>query len=173
MIGPYLKSALTPTVGKLGKFSQEKGITALHLNVTVWASGIATLVALGLQYFMTGIAFFLLHRLTIEMLETRCQKKENLFRDYFVITGSLMAMLWTAGDHALPVAFLFWAIMMNLLGILSFKPAFIVIGLAEISTILILIALAPAYLPAIAILFGAACLISLCASYLQTFRKSV
>ena len=173
MIGPYLKAALAPAIAPLDKLALEKGATSLHLRIAIWVTGGATLVLLGLQYFVTGIILFLLHRLAIGVLETRQQEKENLFRDYFIITGSLMAMLWTAGDHALPVAFLFWAIMMNLLGTLSFRPALIVIGLAEISAILILIALAPAYLPAIAILFGAACLISLCASYLQTFGKSV
>ncbi|HNQ91548.1 MAG TPA: hypothetical protein PKI93_01300 [Alphaproteobacteria bacterium] len=171
MLGGFLKSSLSSTIAKLDGFAKSKGITPLHLTLVMWGTGIVTLVAFGLQYFLTGILFFLLHRLTIAVMDSGQSEKDHLLRDYFIITGSLMAMLWTAGNAALPVAFMFWAIMMNLLGTLTFKPQMVVIDLFEISLLLILIALAPNFIPAIAILFGAACLISLCASYLQTFRK--
>jgi len=173
MLGPFIVDKTAPFFASLQHTLAAKGISGLHLKITLWATGIATLVAFGLQYFGAGIVLFLLHKATVSALESKGENNgKTLIQDYFVTTGAMMATLWTASDSSLPIAFMFWAILVNLLGTISFKPTLIIIDSFEIACVVILLALAPTYTPAIAILFGATCLISLCASYLQSFRKS-
>lgn len=82
-----------------------------------------------------------------------------------------MALLWTAGSHAIPVSFMFWAIMINGITNITIKPPVILVDGFELSLVLLMMVSAPIYIPAIAILTGTACLIGSCASYIQTFKK--
>ncbi|GEM_PF-1979879 len=175
MLGPYLESTTAPLVKKLTSHIQEKNIPPVFIKGASWICAIATILFFGLQYIWIGLVFFLLHRLTRIILkdgqnDTQNKDRITLFSSYLIVTGSMMALLWTASSFSIPVSFMFWAIMINLLGTITFRPKIIAIDIFELSLILLAMVAAPTYIPAIALLAGVACLIGCCFSFIQSLK---
>ncbi|HOO50731.1 MAG TPA: hypothetical protein PLK94_05505 [Alphaproteobacteria bacterium] len=172
MIGPYLSSASTTPTKKLRTALENKGMGNASLTALIILCGILSAILFGLQFFWSGLALFLLHRLFCQVennqaqAQAQTQDKRHIFRDYFFVSAAMMGLLWTGATFALPIAFLFWAMMINALAAISFKPKLIVIDIFELSLILIALAAAPHMIPAIAILGAIACLIGTATSYL-------
>ncbi|MDY0029714.1 MAG: hypothetical protein RBR86_07205 [Pseudobdellovibrionaceae bacterium] len=166
MIGPTIASLSEPLALKLASKLEKKGVTRPLLNLLLIAAGIATIILFGLQYFWCGLAAYLFHRLLCQTASPeQITARSYLFRDYFFLSGAMIAMLWTGADFGIPVAFLFWGMLLNTLSIISFNPKIKILGLFELSLIMLAMAAAPDYIPAIAILGGVACLISTTASF--------
>ncbi len=175
MLGPYLESATDPLAKKITLLVKEKNISPLMIKFSSLIFALGTIVLFGLQYIWIGLAFFISHRLTRIILdkdsnEAQGKDKTTLFSSYFIVTGSMMALLWTASSFSIPVSFMFWAIMVNLLGTITFQPKIIAIDIFELSLILLMMIAAPLYIPAIALLAGVLCLISCCFSFIQNLR---
>ena len=60
--------------------------TRILLKITLWVTGILTIVLLGLQYLWAGFILFIVHHLTIVILENKGQK--ILSRDFCAIIWS-------------------------------------------------------------------------------------
>ncbi len=165
-----------------------KGLTAPIAKIIAVILAIGTFTAIGLQYFGLGLALFLLNRLCLLLdlpgKENRVPYTLNLPDILFY---SLLVFVFVIGHQtfAMAAAFLFFAWMIDIGSVLNAtltrpnkesvsKPAFFFLdgirSRIETGALIVLLCLAPAYFPAIAILYAALNLLISASRALQTAK---
>lgn len=154
MLNKIVTSSLAPLTGRLAVLFDQNGVTASHIRMARIGTGIVAILLFGLQYMGAAVAVFMLHKL-IEALNQKDGANDAPASRYLVAATALLAVTWTATNHGLPVAFLFWSVLVNIITeAQQSKSALRIADSGELSLICIILALAPDYLPAIAILGG-------------------
>lgn len=173
MIGSFLQSITSPLIQKLDTLAKNKNVTPLHMTLITVLCAVLSITLFGLQYFWTALLFFILYCASFALYSKQKQDQTNKdipFASYLVVTSSMMALLWTSAGFSIPIAFMFWAMLINILANIKFDPKLKIIDLAELSLILIAMAASPFYIPAIALLTGIMCLISSTAAFIQSLK---
>lgn len=161
MLGPVVQRAVDPLWKKLADRFTARNFPASSLKILTFVALCSTIILFGLQYFAAAVVMFILYVVGSCMTQYLAASPASEMADIFLISGSFMASLWTATEAGLAVAFLFWAVLVNILTINRYKPAFIIIDTFELGLALVVIALtSPAYIPPVVILTGVACLFS-------------
>lgn len=170
MLNKIVTSGLTPLYSGLNKQLSKQGLSTTHIRMARIATGLLAILLFGLQYMGLAVIVFLLHKI-VAGLSTSPDNQEQRAGHYLVGATALLAVTWTASGYGLPVAFLFWALLANIITEAG-RPAS-TLRLAdsgELSLICIFLALAPDYLPAIAIMGGVLFTISAAWNSLSALR---
>ncbi len=172
MIGQFLLPLLSPIFAALSQMANRYGVTPLGFRVVKITCFLFAVTAMALHLPIVGLVLFLLHFAvgTIEGTgkETEAAHLSQVIpRTLHVFSFSGLALLalmfGTAGiadNFGTPLSFLFFSwIILSL--VLCLKPdGFHIVGWFEVASSVVIAAIWPTYIPAIAILFGLTCLVS-------------
>ena len=165
MIGQYLLPLLTPLWAQLNKVVTNYGVTPLAYRMAKILTFFSVLTFMAMQMHGAGVAAFLLHFIIIAVQQvsqqTPVDKTLNTLHDIGVSAATIFAIAFgVTGNFGMPVAFLFLSWIVLSLTNIAKQNTFQLVGVFEIGASVVVMGLATAYIPAIAILFGLACLAS-------------
>ncbi len=165
MIGQYLLPFLTPLWARLDSLGNTYGVTPLAYHIAQTLTFLSTIVFMAIHMQGAGVAAFILHFIFVAVQRFSAQTQPSPTMNALHILGVAAATIFAiafgeTGIFGMPVAFLFLSWIVLILTNLSKPDILQLIGLFEIGCSVVVIGLAAAYIPAIAILFGLACLTS-------------
>ncbi len=172
MLNQIVTSGLAPLYKNLNVKLTKQGVTPPLLRLARAGTGLLAIILFGLQYLGLAVAIFLLHKLIAGLTSAAEPQEKNHAGHYLVAATALLAATWTASDSGLPVAFLFWTVLVNIITEQS-RPAnaLRLADSGELSLICVLLALVPGYLPAVAIMGGVLFTISSAWNSLPSIRR--
>jgi hypothetical protein len=175
-------------IEKLSGIAAAKGLSAPVAKIIAVVLALAGIGAIGFQYFTLGLVLFLLNRLCLLLdLPGKTPRAEGTLALGDIVFYALLIFVFVIGhqNFAMAAAFLFFAWMIDIGSLLNASltrtdkdsiaaPAFFFLdgirSRVETGLLVTLLCLAPAYFPAIAIMYGALNLLISCSRALQTAK---
>ena len=177
-------------VAKLSAAAADRGLTAPIVKIIAVALALATIGAIGLQHFTLGLVLFLLNRLCLALvLPGQVARPQGTLALADIIFYALLVFAFVIGhqNFAMAAAFLFFAWMIDIGSVLNAaltrpdkesyaeSAFFFLDGIrsrVETGALIVLLCFAPAYFPAIAIMYAALNLLISCSRALQTAKAA-
>ncbi len=165
MIGQYVCPLFRPLWAKLTKLSTTYGVTPLSYQIAKTLTLLSALVFMAMQMHGAGVAAFILHFMVVAVQQFPSQTSPNPIMTALHSVGFSAATVFALGfgvadNFGTPIAFLFLSWIILALTNLAKPNILQLIGTFEIGLSVVAMGLAAIYIPAIAILFGLACLVS-------------
>lgn len=175
MIGPYFLPLLRPLWGKIQTVSDTYGITPLAYRIALTVTFLSAPAFMAVQMNKSGLIAFLLHFLIWAVSRIKSENSPSAIGEAFHVYGICMIVVFgtafgVAGNYGMPIAFLFISWMVVSFTNLINPHSLQLIGGFEIGLSVVAMALFAVYIPAIAILFGLACLVSAGISFLISLK---
>jgi hypothetical protein len=174
----------------ISQAASDKGLTAPVAKIIAVILALLSIGAIGFQYFILGLILFLLNRLCLSFdLPDKTARVEGTLVLPDILFYALLIFVFVIGhqNFAMAAAFLFFAWMIDIGSVLNATltrvdktsiaaPAFFFLdgirSRVETGLLITLLCLAPAYFPAIAIMYAALNLLISCSRALQTAKAA-